>query len=70
MPTRTLRRDWFPVVEHLATSDVPVTVIYGDRDSVVPSASLAEQVALADDPVMGGPRGWPPPAVRQTHNVN
>ena len=56
--------------EHLTTSDVPVTVIYGDRDSVVPSVlsahvadhapSLAERVVLANadhnDPVMFGSR--------------
>jgi pimeloyl-ACP methyl ester carboxylesterase len=67
---RALLRDRFPVVEHLARSDVPVTVIYGDRDSVVPTAlsarvadqapSLAERVVLADadhnDPVMFGSR--------------
>lgn len=70
LPVRALLRDRFPVVEHLATSDVPVIVIYGDRDSVVPSAlsvrvadhaaSLAELVVLADtdhnDPVMFGSR--------------
>jgi pimeloyl-ACP methyl ester carboxylesterase len=68
LPVRALLRDRFPVVEHLATSDVPVTVIYGDRDNVVPSVlsarvadrapSLAELVVLADadhnDPVMFG----------------
>jgi pimeloyl-ACP methyl ester carboxylesterase len=70
MPVRTLLRDRFPVLEHLATSDVPVTVIYGDRDSVVPTVlsarvadhapALAERVVLTDadhnDPVMFGPR--------------
>ena len=70
LPVRALLRDRFPVVAHLATSDVPVTVIYGDRDSVVPSVlsarvadqapSLAERVVLADadhnDPVMFGSR--------------
>ena len=70
LPVRALLRDRFPVEEHLAASDVPVTVIYGDRDSVVPSAlsarvadrapSLAERMVLADadhnDPVMFGPR--------------
>jgi len=70
LPVRTLLRDRFPVVEHLATSDVPVTVIYGDRDSVVPSElsarvadnapSLAERVVFAgadhNDPVMFGSR--------------
>lgn len=70
LPVRALLRDRFPVLEHLATSDVPVTVIYGDRDSVVPSdlsrrvadqaPSLSEVVVFEDadhnDPVMFGPR--------------
>ena len=70
LPVRALLRDRFPVVEYLAISDVPVTVIYGDRDSVVPSVlsarvadhapSHAERVVLADadhsDPVMFGPQ--------------
>ena len=44
LPVRTLLRDRFPVLEDLADSDVPVTVIYGDEDSVVPS-SLSARVA-------------------------
>ena len=70
LPVRALLRDRFPVVEHLATSDVPVTVIYGDRDSVVPTVlsarvadqapSLVERVVIAgadhNDAVMFGPR--------------
>ena len=70
LPVRALLRDRFPVVESLATSEVPVTVIYGDRDSVVPSElsarvadqapSLAERVVLAgadhNDRVMFGSR--------------
>jgi uncharacterized protein len=70
LPVRTLLRDRFPVVEHLATSDVSVTVVYGDRDSVVPPAlsarvadhapSLAERVVIEgadhNDPVMFGSR--------------
>jgi len=70
LPVRALLRDRFPVLEHVATSDVPVTVIYGDRDSVVPSElsarvaehaqSLAELMVLPNadhnDPVMFGPR--------------
>ncbi len=70
LPVRALLRDRYPVMEHLRTSDVPVTVIYGDRDSVVPSVlsasvadhspSLAERVVLAgadhNDPVMFGSR--------------
>jgi len=69
MPVRALLRDRFPVVEHLATSDVPLTVIYGDRDSVVPTVlsarvadrapSLTERLVIPDadhnDPVMFGP---------------
>ena len=56
--------------DHLAGSEVPVTVVYGDRDSVVPtelSAQVADQApALAErvviegaghnDAVMYGPR--------------
>jgi pimeloyl-ACP methyl ester carboxylesterase len=70
LPVRALLRDRFPVVEHLAVSDVPVTVIYGKRDSVVPALlsarvadrapALAERVVLEEadhnDPVMFGPR--------------
>ena len=66
LPVRTLLRDRYPVVGYLATSDVSVTVIYGDRDSVVPAElsvrvadhtpSLAERVVIAgadhNDPVM------------------
>ncbi len=70
LPVRLLLRDRFPVVEQLADSAVPVTVVYGDRDSVVP-ARLSARVADAapalfdevvftgadhNDPVMFGPR--------------
>lgn len=44
LPVRLLLRDRFPVLEPLADSEVPVTVVYGDRDSVVPS-KLSERVA-------------------------
>lgn len=70
LPIRVLLRDRFPVIEHLASSHVPITVIYGDRDSVIPpslSARVADQApALVErvmiqgadhnDPVMFGPR--------------
>ncbi|NYI99979.1 hypothetical protein HNR19_000678 [Nocardioides thalensis] len=70
LPVRLLLRDRFPVVEHLATSDVPVTVVYGDRDSIVPTGlsaevadeapALVERVVIEgadhNDPVMFGPR--------------
>lgn len=68
LPVRGLLRDRFRVVEHLESTEVPVTVIYGDRDSVVPTPlsarvadrapSLLERVVIdgADhnDPVMFG----------------
>lgn len=68
LPVRALLRDRFRVVEHLRSSDVPVTVVYGDRDSVVParlSAEVAESVPILaevmaipgadhNDPVMFG----------------
>jgi len=70
LPVRSLLRDRFTVMEHLSSSNVPVTVIYGDQDSVVPSIlsarvaervpSLAELVVIAgadhNDPVMFGAR--------------
>jgi uncharacterized protein len=70
LPVRRLLRDRFPVVAHLSSSRVPVSVIYAERDSVVPSA-LSESVADSagclvgrtvirgadhNDPVMFGPR--------------
>ena len=37
LPVRLLLKDRFRVTEHLSNSQVPLTVIYGDRDSVVPT---------------------------------
>ena len=70
LPVRMLLRDTFEVLPHVSGSQVPVTVIYGDRDSVVPSAlsarvadgagTLFERVVLEgadhNDGVMFGPR--------------
>jgi pimeloyl-ACP methyl ester carboxylesterase len=70
LPVRLLLRDRFPVVDHLADSEVPVTVVYGDQDSVVPTElsarvadaapALTERVVIAgadhNDAVMFGPR--------------
>jgi uncharacterized protein len=69
LPVRRLLRDRFPVAEPMSRSDVPTVVVYGDRDSVVPSSLSAEVarrtrtlvatvVLPADhnDPVMFGPR--------------
>jgi uncharacterized protein len=70
LPVRALIRDRFPVLERFEESDEPVTVIYGDRDSVVPTElsarvadglpNLAERLVLPgvdhNDPPMFGPR--------------
>jgi len=70
LPVRTLLRERFPVVEHLSRSRVPVTVIYAEHDSVVPSSlsakvadtagHLVERVVISgadhNDPVMFGSR--------------
>jgi len=70
LPVRTLIRDQFSVLERLASSDVPVTVIHGDQDSVVPSElsarvanempNLTERLVLPgvdhNDPAMFGSR--------------
>lgn len=68
LPVRLLLRDRFRVAEHLADSDVPVTVIHGHHDTVVPTElsrrvadgapALFERVELTgdhDDAVMFGP---------------
>jgi uncharacterized protein len=69
LPVRVLLRDRFPVVQHLSSSRVPVTVIYAAHDSVVPSALsarvgdaagfLVERKVIRgadhNDPVMSGP---------------
>ncbi|HEY0888407.1 MAG TPA: alpha/beta hydrolase [Nocardioides sp.] len=69
LPVRLLLRDRFPVVAHLRSSTVPVTVVYGERDSVVPtrlSERVADEVGVLhervvipgadhNDPVMFGP---------------
>jgi hypothetical protein len=44
LPVRMLLQDRFPVLQHLEGGRVPTTVIYGDRDSVVPT-ELSERVA-------------------------
>ena len=36
LPVAALLRDRYPLTEHLAEVNVPVTVVYGDQDSVVP----------------------------------
>jgi pimeloyl-ACP methyl ester carboxylesterase len=70
LPARILLRDRFEVTAALARIDAPVTVVYGDRDSVVPSElsarvaeearNLHERLVLSgadhNDEVMFGPQ--------------
>lgn len=44
LPVGWLLRDKYPVVKNLARTDVPVTVIYGDHDTLVPT-ELSKEVA-------------------------
>jgi pimeloyl-ACP methyl ester carboxylesterase len=46
LPVRLLLRDRFPVLEHLVRSEVPLVVVYGTADAVVP-AELSARVAEA-----------------------
>jgi pimeloyl-ACP methyl ester carboxylesterase len=69
LPVRLILRDRFEVVRHVASSSVPTTVIYGDRDGIVPAElsarvadatpALVERVVLPgadhNNPVMFGP---------------
>ncbi len=69
LPVQLLLRDRFPVTEHMSVSPVPVTVIRGTADSVVPTGlsaevadsagNLVEEVVLEgvdhNDPEMFGP---------------
>ena len=45
LPVGALLRDRFPLVEHLADVEVPVTVVYGDRDTLIPPE---QSLAVAD----------------------
>lgn len=48
LPVRLLLKDRFPVVEHVARTKVPVTVVYGSADEIVPvvqSRAVAEAAA-------------------------
>jgi pimeloyl-ACP methyl ester carboxylesterase len=58
LPVRLLLGDRFPVVDHLAHSEVPVTVVYSDWDRVVPtglSARVADETpALVERVVVAG----------------
>ncbi|WP_242613689.1 alpha/beta hydrolase [Herbihabitans rhizosphaerae] len=50
LPVRTLLRDRFPLLEHLRKLRVPTTVIYGDTDSIVPTAQSRTVADTAPEP--------------------
>lgn len=58
LPVRTLQRDRFPVEEYVSDSDVPVTVVRGTVDEVVPteqSARVADAAgSLVEEVVLDG----------------
>jgi hypothetical protein len=70
LPVRALLRDKYPVLDHVSATQVPITVVQGDRDDVVPpdqseavaraAPRLVEHVVLPgaghNDAVMFGPR--------------
>ena len=69
LPVRTILRDEFPVARHVGETQVPISVIRAEHDSVVPAQLSADVAAAApnlveeriveeadhNDPVMFGP---------------
>ena len=47
LPVRTLLRDRYPLADHLAGVQVPTTVVYGSRDSIVPPEQSRAVAAAA-----------------------
>jgi len=47
LPVRTLLRDRYPLADHLARVQVPTTVVYGSRDSIVPPEQSRAVAAAA-----------------------
>ena len=50
VPVRALLKDRFPVAEYLARVAVPITVVYGTEDSIVPPGESQRSVAAARGP--------------------
>ena len=50
VPVRALLKDRFPVAEYLARVAVPITVVYGTADSIVPPGESRRSVAAARGP--------------------
>jgi fermentation-respiration switch protein FrsA (DUF1100 family) len=51
LPVRLLLRDRFPVAGHVAKLDIPVTVVYGESDSIVPASQSRAVAEAASDAV-------------------
>lgn len=49
LPVRTLLRDRYPLAEQLAGIEVPVTVVYGEDDRIVPPELSRQAAAAAPD---------------------
>jgi hypothetical protein len=47
LPVRTLLRDRYPLADQLARVNVPTTVVYGSRDSIVPPEQSRAVAAVA-----------------------
>jgi fermentation-respiration switch protein FrsA (DUF1100 family) len=50
LPVRALLKDRFPVAEYVARITVPITVVYGTADSIVPPGESQRAVAAAAGP--------------------
>jgi uncharacterized protein len=50
LPVRALLRDRFPVAQYVARVAVPITVVYGTEDSIVPPEESRRSVAAARGP--------------------
>ncbi len=51
LPVRTLLRDRYPVIEHIARVPAPTAVVYGSRDSIIPPQQSREVARQAAGPV-------------------
>ncbi len=49
LPVARLLRDKYPLVQHLADVKVPVTVVYGSEDSIVPPDQSRAVAAAAPE---------------------
>jgi uncharacterized protein len=50
LPVRALLKDRFPIAEYVARIAVPITVVYGTKDSIVPPEESRRSVAAARGP--------------------